>query len=32
LGVPVPACRTVYRLVKGLEHARAAQAHAGPSS
>ncbi len=25
LGVAVPACRTVYRLVKGLEHARAHQ-------
>ena len=23
LGVPVPACRTVYRLVKGMEAARA---------
>jgi 2-dehydropantoate 2-reductase len=26
LGIDVPACRTVYRLVKGLEHARALQA------
>lgn len=25
LGIAVPACRTVYRLVKGLEHARACQ-------
>lgn len=31
LGVPVPACRTVFRLVKGMERARAAGAAYGPA-
>lgn len=31
LGVPVPACRTVYRLVKGMELARARGAAYGPT-
>ncbi len=32
LGLPVPVCRTVYSLVKGLERARALQARVDPAT